>query len=187
MTLRLLNVAFALCVSVVVVMFLRSDGADTFSVSAQAAAKTEVTNTQPTQRPAEKLSPVWATMEEYFAALAKNSKTNVTALAQQVLTLGTNDWNALSFFAWRIFNDRGIRQRDPALALVAAERAVQLTAENEPSVLDIYARALWENGRQSDAIRFQRKAVELCTVEAKRIDMEANLNRYVRLSKHPQR
>jgi hypothetical protein len=182
MTRHLLNVAFALCVCSAAVMFLQADGANTFSVNAQVPAKSQVTNSEPAQH-----ANVWATMEEYFAALAKDRRTNVTALGQQILTQATNDWNALSFFSWRIFNDRGIRQWDRALALAAAERAAQLTAEKEPTVLDTYARALWENDRRADAIKFQRKAVEICNVEAKRIDMEANLNRYLRLSKEGKR
>ena len=183
MTRHLLNVAFALCVCGAAVMFLQRDGGDTFSLSAQASATPQATNAPPAQATNENGSPVWTLMEEYFASLANDPTADVTALGQQILTRGTNDWNTLSFFSWRIFNDRGIRQRDAALALVAAERAVQLTAAKEPTVLDTYARALWENGRQNEAVEFQRKAVALCDVEAKRIDMEANLNRYVRLSK----
>ena len=54
-------------------------------------------------------------------------------------------------------------------------------------MLDTYARALFENGKHAEAIQYERKAVELCKVEAKRIEMEANLNRYVRLSKQAER
>lgn len=125
----------------------------------------------------------WKVMEDYFGALAKNQLGKAAELAPQVMQRGTNDWNALNFFSWRIFADRGIKHRDRALALAAAERAMQLTAEKEPTVLDTYAKALFENGRQEEAIRHQKRAVELCTVEAKRIEMEANLNRYVRLTR----
>lgn len=129
----------------------------------------------------------WKLMEEYFGALTKNQLGKAAELAPQMMARGTNDWNALNFLSWRIFADRGIKHRDRALALAAAERALQLTGEKEPAVLDTYARALFENGRQEEAIRHQKRAVELCTVEAKRIEMEANLNRYVRLTREKRR
>lgn len=122
-------------------------------------------------------------MEEYFAALAKNQVPQASEIAPRVMAYSTNDWNALNFFSWRIFADRNIKHRDRPLALAAAQRALQLTGEKEPTVLDTYARALFENGRYDEAIRWQKRAVELCTVEAKRIEMEANLNRYVRLAR----
>jgi hypothetical protein len=131
--------------------------------------------------------PAWKGMEAYFAALAKNQVSQASEIAPQVMAHATNDWNALNFFSWRIFADRNIKHRDRTLALAAAQRALQLTQEKEPAVLDTYARALFENGRHEDAIRWQRRAVELCTVEAKRIDMEANLNRYVRLARQSQK
>lgn len=172
-----------------VVVFWDTQATDPFAVSARAAGpKAQLTNTAPTQQTNAVTAGVWPLMEDYFAALAKN-RTNATDLGGQVLASGTNDWNALAFFSWRIFHDRGIKPhlRDKTLALAAAERAFRLTSGKEPTVLDTYARALWENDRPAEAITHQRKAVELCTSEAKRIDMEANLNRYVRLSREAKR
>ena len=186
MTRHWLSAGLVLCACVAVLLFWDTDASDSFAVSARAQAKTQLTNTAPSQQTNAVTAGVWPLMEDYFAAVAKN-KTNATELGRQVMASGTNDWNALAFFSWRIFHDHGIKERDRALALAAAERAFQLTEGKEPSALDTYARALWENNRRSEAITHQRKAVQLCTVEAKRIDMEANLNRYVRLSKETQR
>jgi Flp pilus assembly protein TadD len=152
------------------------------SVYAQSSASTNGASTASTNT-----QTAWSAMEKYFAALGKNQVTNAAPFAAQVMAQGTNDWVLLRFFSWRIFADRNIRHRDRALALAAAERALQLTKEKEPTALDAYARALFENGRQEEAIRHQKRAVELCTEEAKRIEMEANLNRYVRLSKEVKR
>jgi Flp pilus assembly protein TadD len=126
---------------------------------------------------------VWKLMEDYFAAVAKNQLPKASELGQTVIVKGTNDWNALRFFSWRIFADRAIKHRDRILALTAAQRAAQLTGEKEPAVLDTYARALFENGRAEEAIRHQKRAVELCPTEGPRIEMEANLNRYLRLTR----
>jgi hypothetical protein len=128
-------------------------------------------------------SDVWKLMEDYFAAVAKNQLPKAAGLGQQVMVSATNDWNALRFLSWRIFADRGIKHRDRILALAAAQRAAQLTGEKEPAVLDTYARALFENGRADEAIRHQKRAIELCPVEGPRIEMEANLNRYLRLTR----
>ena len=186
MTRLCLSAALVFCGCAAACIFWDTETSDPFAVSARAQAKAQLTNTSPPQETNTVTPGVWPLMENYFEALAKN-RTNATSLGQQVLTLGTNDWNALTFFSWRIFHDRGIKRRDRALALVASDRAFRLTEGKDPTVLDTYARALWENDRRSEAITHQRKAVELCKEEAKRIDMEANLNRYVRLSKEAQR
>lgn len=177
-----------LCAGTAVLVFCDTDASDTFAVSARAASKAQLTNAAPSQQTNAVTAGVWPLMEDYFAALAKN-KTNATELGRQVMVSGSNDWNALAFFSWRIFHDRAIKPqlRDRALALAAAERAFQLTEGKDPTVLDTYARALWENDRRSEAIEHERKAVQLCKEEAKRIDMEANLNRYVRLAKEAKR
>jgi tetratricopeptide (TPR) repeat protein len=150
------------------------------SVHAQGASVS--TNTAYTNNP-----PAWKAMEDYFAALAKNQVPRASEIVPQIMAHSTNDWNALNFLSWRIFADRNIKYRDRPLALAAAQRALQLTGEKEPAVLDTYARALFENGHHDEAIRCQKRAVALCTVEAKRIDMEANLNRYVRLAGQSQK
>jgi hypothetical protein len=147
--------------------------------SAQAADVTNASSTNATD--------VWKLMEDYFAAVAKNQLPRASALGQQIIVMGTNDWNALRFFSWRIFADRAIKHRDRILALTAAQRAAELTGEREPVVLDALARALFENGRAEEAIRHQKRAVQLCQVEGPRIEMEANLNRYLRLTRQTQR
>ena len=129
----------------------------------------------------------WKLMEVYFAALAKDQITNANALVPQIMLKGTNDWNFMYFFSWRIFADRNVRHRDRPLALTAAQRALQLRGEKEPGVLDTYARALFENGKHDQAIETEAKAVQLSTNEAQRIEMEANLHRYTRLSKQEKR
>src|SRR5258705_4473586 len=129
----------------------------------------------------------WKLMEEYFAALRKDGVGRANDLVPQILLKGTNDWELMNFLSWRIFADRNVRHRDRGLALTAAQRAVQLKGEKDPNVLDTYARALFESGKHEQAIETERKAVQLCTAESQRIEIEANLNRYVRLSKQLKR
>jgi thiol-disulfide isomerase/thioredoxin len=68
---------------------------------------------------------------------------------------------ALLAFAWNIL----IRYKDDPQsikqALTAAEKANIITAGNEPVVLDTYATALFENGKTSEAVAIEMKALEL--------------------------
>jgi hypothetical protein len=129
----------------------------------------------------------WKLMEEYFAMLRKNDVAKANEFVPQITAKGTNDWELMNFVSWRIFTDRYIRHRDRMLALSTAQRAIELRGDKDPGVLDTYARALFENGKRAEAIETQRKAVQFGTNEAQRIEMEANLNRYLRLSKQDKR
>lgn len=129
----------------------------------------------------------WKLTEEYFTTLRKDDIAKANEFVPQIMSKGTNDWELMNFVSWRIFADRNIRHRDRALALVTAQRAIELKGDKDPHVLDTYARALFENGKHAQAIEAERKAVQLCTVEAERIEMEANLNRYLRLSRQAKR
>ncbi|MCI0745612.1 MAG: hypothetical protein L0Y58_09430 [Verrucomicrobia subdivision 3 bacterium] len=125
----------------------------------------------------------WKLIEEYFGALRTNHIAHATDLGRKLMIQATNDWKALNHLSWRIFIDRNIKHRDRQLALLAAQRALQLTRELDADVLDTHARALWENGKHTEAIQQQKRAIATCKDEAKRIEMQANLNRYVRLSR----
>src|SRR5262245_14500178 len=124
----------------------------------------------------------WKLIEEYFGALRTNKIAHASELGRQLMVQATNDWKALNHLSWRIFTDRNIKHRDRELSFLAAQRALQLTRELDADVIDTYARALWENGRAAEAIQHQKRAMAACKNEAKRIEMEATLNRYVRLS-----
>ena len=123
----------------------------------------------------------WKLMEVYFAALAKNQISNANVLVPQIMFLGTNDWNVMYFFSWRIFADRNVRHRDRPLALTAAQRAMQLKGEKEPGVLDTYARALFESGDKQAAIEQQKTAIRMAKDEGQRIEFESTLKKYQRL------
>ncbi|MHC5082768.1 MAG: TlpA family protein disulfide reductase [Planctomycetota bacterium] len=68
---------------------------------------------------------------------------------------------ALNALAWNIMTLPEKEKRQLDLALKAAEQSNKLTNGKEPAVLDIYAMALFENGKIAEAIEHQTKAVEL--------------------------
>ncbi|GBC93560.1 Thioredoxin [bacterium HR15] len=75
-----------------------------------------------------------------------------------------NNPNALNMLAWSIVEDnaeRPLKSPDYALAVEIAQRAVQLTQEKDPFLLDTLAYALFKQGKVEDAIRYQEKAVAL--------------------------
>lgn len=75
-----------------------------------------------------------------------------------------NNPNALNMLAWSIVEDnteRPLKSPDYALAVEIAQRAVQLTQEKDPFILDTLAYALFKQGKVEEAIRYQEKAVAL--------------------------
>ncbi len=67
----------------------------------------------------------------------------------------------LNAMAWNILTQVKEPNRDLEAALKAAEKANQLTAGKDPSVLDTYAMALFENGKIDEAIQAQLKLIDL--------------------------
>jgi thiol-disulfide isomerase/thioredoxin len=75
-----------------------------------------------------------------------------------------NDPNVLNTLARFIVvdnNERSLKSPDYALAVELAQRAVQLTGEKDPFILDTLASALFKQGKVEEAIRYQEKAVAL--------------------------
>lgn len=67
----------------------------------------------------------------------------------------------LNRLAYETLTEPGIRVRDPAFALAAAERANELTRHQNPSFLDTLARAHAAAGDLESAVKWMEKAVEL--------------------------
>jgi thiol-disulfide isomerase/thioredoxin/tetratricopeptide (TPR) repeat protein len=101
-----------------------------------------------------------------------------TELGKQLAGLKTSNPDMLSGIAWTILTDPRIKNRDTKLALGLAKRAVDATESKEASVLDTYARALYETGDKTGAIAQQKKAIELVEDEDAKVEMKAALARY---------
>ncbi len=125
-----------------------------------------------------------ARQEEWDAALAAISEAEtrdgpsarVTSLRMAILRLADrpealsaeetrfveqawDDAQALNEFAWRIAIGRG--ERNLPLALKAAQRAVELTREQDASILDTLARVYFEDGNVPQALAWQKRAVAI--------------------------
>ncbi len=100
--------------------------------------------------------------DEYFRLVQSTGNEKQAAeLGKKILEQGRNNAGLMNAFAWSILAGKGIVTRDLKLALKAAEAAYTASKGENPSVLDTFALALFENGKRADAVKYQRKAIEL--------------------------
>ena len=100
-----------------------------------------------------------------------------TGLARQVEALTIKDAMLFNDLAWDILAEDTVKTRDVKLALILARRAVDLSGAKEPSILDTYARALFDNGKTDEAIVQQKKAIQFAPDDIKE-ELTANLKKY---------
>jgi len=86
----------------------------------------------------------------------------------------------LNAFAWKILTDVAEESRDLDLARQAAAKAVELTEEKNPAILDTYSLALYEMGKKyvGQAVTYQKKAVALTDDAQGREGLKKALERY---------
>ncbi|HNV00027.1 MAG: redoxin domain-containing protein [Verrucomicrobia bacterium] len=102
-------------------------------------------------------------------------------LAEAATKLGglkTKNPDILNQIAWTLLTDEKIKQRDLGLASKLAKAAYDASEGKDASVVDTYARALFETGKVSEAIEHEKKAIELCDDEEMKSDFVANLKKY---------
>ena len=110
---------------------------------------------------------------EYFElAEGGDDEDKMRALGSQVYEKISDDAEFLDLFSWHILTGDDRKLRDTDLALKAAETAIKLSKGRDASIVDTYARALWDTGQKEAAVREQRKAVELAGENA---EMKAEL------------
>lgn len=104
---------------------------------------------------------------DYFRVLrsADSSKPTEEKSKQKLREIGAAilenaDPQQLNEFAWTAMMAPRLEPRDLQLALKAANKARIDTKDQEASILDTYARALFVNGQREKAIEYQRKAIE---------------------------
>jgi len=93
-----------------------------------------------------------------------------------------DDAEALNRIAWFVVDEPGIRTRDLAFAMEAAQRANELTEGRSPHILDTVARVYWEQGEVGTAIVWQYKAVERAVGTGWERALRQTLQRYERIA-----
>jgi thiol-disulfide isomerase/thioredoxin len=122
----------------------------------------------------------------YELAIAGQDQAELEKLGRQIVEKVANDPQVLCLFSIDILDKKEFQYRDLELALDASKRAYEL-AGNRADVVATYARALWQNGKKTDAVEFQKKAVALVQGNPQmRTELEKALASYQQqLKTHP--
>lgn len=99
-------------------------------------------------------------------------------LAAQLEKMQGTGPEMLNQIAWTLLTEESIKKRDVPLALKLAKAAYEGSEGKNPSIVDTYARALFDSGKVDEAIRHQKKAIELCDDDDMRKEFEANLKTF---------
>jgi thiol-disulfide isomerase/thioredoxin len=96
----------------------------------------------------------------WFAVYCKK-KDYATAYKVAKEVSDANEGNAMlqNQLAWQILTDKSIEKRDLALAETFARRGVKATKDQDASIMDTLARALFMQDKKAEAIEVQEKAV----------------------------
>ncbi|UCD53114.1 MAG: redoxin domain-containing protein [Phycisphaerales bacterium] len=116
---------------------------------------------------------------QYFAA-ARAGGDKAAEIGAQLVD-SSDHAEMLNALAWNILTEIAKANRDLELAHRAAAKAVKLTEEKNPALLDTYALALYELGKKyvGQAVAYQKKAVALAEGdEQARQGMQKALDRY---------
>jgi len=125
-------------------------------------------------------------VQKYFElATAGKDEAEARKIGDGVLTAAKDNANLLNDFAWKIMTDEGIAKRDLELAMRVAKAAFDACEGKEAHIVDTYARALFDTGKAEDAIKWQKKAVELCQDDNLKSELEETLKRYEKKAAEP--
>ncbi len=97
--------------------------------------------------------------------------------AAKLSAIKTKNPALLNQIAWTLLADEKIKQRDLRLATKFAKAAYEASEGKDPSILDTYARALFDTGKVSEAVEYQKKALDLCEAGEKE-EYAATLKKY---------
>lgn len=118
----------------------------------------------------------------YFETLdltGAENKTKRRELGEKFLEFAKDEPMLLNQWAWILMESHaGNEQRDMDLVVKAGKLACEATDWNDANVLDTYARSLFETGERDEAIKWQKKAVELAKVDEQKEQLQKTLKRY---------
>jgi thiol-disulfide isomerase/thioredoxin len=120
-------------------------------------------------------------MTEYFElASSGEDAAKAAELGNRIVSENVKNAQLLNFFAWTLLTSDEIEdaKRDLKLGMRAAQAAYDACDGKDPAIVDTYARALFETGKVAEAIKYQKQAIELCTIDEMRADLEKTLKEY---------
>jgi len=119
-----------------------------------------------------------------------DEKTKLTRKAREIgdnlIKTAAKNPDILDILAWNIATIPVIKTRDFDLAHKAAKTAYDATKGQDPSIIDTYARVLWETGNKTEALKQQRAAIALVKDEMLANVLKDHLKEYEQeLQKNP--
>jgi thiol-disulfide isomerase/thioredoxin len=114
----------------------------------------------------------------YRAVTVKGNDAKVEELTKKLEALDSKNAEMLNQVAWTILTDERIKTRNLKLALKFAKAANDAGEGKNPGILDTYARALFDNGQKAEAVKMQKKAIELCDDKEQKAELERTLKGY---------
>lgn len=120
-------------------------------------------------------------VQQYMKAVSANGDESKAAeLGRKLGALKVKNVRMLNSIAWMLLADETIVKRDLPLALKVAKSAYDGCEGKDVMVVDTYARALFDNGQTDEAIKFQKKALELAADKDAGVqaDLAATLKKY---------
>ena len=118
--------------------------------------------------------------EYYRSVTGKGDESKSEELAKKLETTTSDNAETLNEIAWTLLTDTKIKHRNLKLAAKLAQAAVDASEGKDASILDTHARALFDTGKTAEAIKQQKRAVELCDDKDKKRELEATLKEYQR-------
>lgn len=118
-------------------------------------------------------------VDRYFELVSSSENPRgADELVEEFMPLIEKNANMLNSVSWGILTRKGVLYRDLKLALRMAKMANDLTDGKNAAFLDTYARALWDAGKKEEAVKYQRKAVELAEGDEMKADLAKTLRQY---------
>jgi thiol-disulfide isomerase/thioredoxin len=116
---------------------------------------------------------------EYIEALTgEGGIEKARPIGDEFLKLARDDHEVLNEFTWYLLTAPMFKERDYDFLVRAGKAAVDASGGESASVLDTYARALYDSGRKAEAIKVQKQAIELSKVDEQTKQLEETLKRY---------
>jgi thiol-disulfide isomerase/thioredoxin len=117
--------------------------------------------------------------KDYYGAVSRQAnKEKAATLAKQIREAGCKNPMLLNEMAWAILTDKEVKDRDLSLAVKLAKDGVDASEGKDASILDTYAKALFDSGKVAEAIVQQKKAVEKCDAADRKSLFEKTLREY---------
>ena len=135
---------------------------------------------------AKKIAQASGLMQKYFElAVEGTEKKKADKIGKQIIADAGSSFELMDRFAWAILSAPQIKYRDLDLAMTAAKTGYDACKGMNASMVDTYARALFQAGKVVDAFKLQKQALELVRDPRLKAEMQQRLKEYEAKATNP--